>query len=104
MTLANYVKLERDREKVLRIRAGSFRLEDRTITDPVTKQSKVRRAAVVDVVSEDGVPVSKTFSTLSEKLASSLSVLHDNGTLYTYSVAITMTGEGFATEYQLRLF
>lgn len=104
MTLANYVKLEDNIEKRLRIREGSFRLEERTIPDPLVKQPRARTAAAMDVYQEDDRPVQKTFSTLSEKLATQLKVAHDNGTLYRYTVGIKKVGSGYATEYQVRLF
>ena len=103
MTLENYVKLVSDVEKVLRIKEGSFRVEDRLIMDPKTHIEKTTRAAVVDVIEEDRVPVTKTFSTLSEKLATTLKTMHDNGDLYKYSVGVTKRGVGFRTEYEVRL-
>jgi len=104
MTLENYVKLVREREKILRIKEGSFRIEPRTIRDPTTKAPKVVHAAAVDVYEEDGVPVSKIFSTLGEKLAAALQVAHNNGDLYRYKVGIKMVGTGYVTEYQIRFF
>lgn len=104
MTLANYVKLEADIEKVLRIKQGSFHIEPRTITDPVTKDQKIVNAAVMTVIEEDGKAIDKTFSTLSDKLASTLRVSHENGNLYRYRVGIKPVGEGYAREYQVRLF
>jgi len=104
LTLENYVKLEREVEKVMRIREGSFRIEERTITDPTTKVQKIIHAAVVDVIEEDGRPVKKTFSTLGEKLAAALQVAHNNGTLYRFRLGIKKVGEGYATEYQIRFF
>lgn len=103
MVLENYVKLVPNVEKRLRIKDGSFRIEDRLITDPITKLQKTARAAVVTVTSEDGIPVTKTFSTLSEKLASQLQALHLNGDLYKYTIAIKKHGSGFTTEYSVNL-
>lgn len=104
MTLENYVKLVKDVEKVLRFKPESFRIETRTIIDPVTKAQKSLNAAVVDVTEEDGRPVTKIFSTLGEKFAAALQVAHNNGTLYRYKLGITMKGEGYAREYQIRMF
>jgi hypothetical protein len=104
MTLENYVKLVPDVEKVLRIREGSFRIEPRTIRDPHTKAPKIVNAAVMDVIEEDGVPVTKSFSTLGEKLAAALQVAHNNGTLYRNRIGIKRVGTGFVSEYQLRFF
>jgi hypothetical protein len=103
MALDNFVKLEPDREKILRIKEGSFRIEPRIIKDPSSKQTKTVNSAVMDVIQEDGRTVQKGFSTLSDKLAVQLKAAHDNGTLYRYSVGIKRVGSGFVTEYQLRL-
>uniref|UniRef100_A0A6M3X4X0 Uncharacterized protein n=1 Tax=viral metagenome TaxID=1070528 RepID=A0A6M3X4X0_9ZZZZ len=104
MTLENYVKLTRDMEKVLKFKPESFRVETREITDTVTKKPRTVHAATVDVIEEDGAPVTKTYNTLSEKHATQLKTAHDNGTLYRYRVGITVKGEGFAREYQIRFF
>lgn len=104
MVLANYVKLEPEKEKVLRFKPDSLRIEDRIIIDPVTKRSKTVKALVLDVIEEDGLPVSKVFSTLSDKLATQLKALADTGQLYTYRVGITPHGRGFAREYAVRIF
>jgi len=104
MTLGNFVKLEPNVEKVLKIKTGSFRIEPRTIVDPKSKEPKSINAAVMDVIEEDGAPVAKTFSTVSEKLASQLQVAAASGQLYSYRVGLKMTGSGFTREYSLRLF
>ena len=102
MVLANYVKLVPEVEKVLRIKEGSFRIEDRSITDPKTQLPKMAKAAVVVVYEEDGVPVDKTYSTLADKHAATLHAMHLNGDLYRYRIGITKTGVGFRTEYRVR--
>jgi len=104
MTLENYVKLEPGKEKVLRIKPDSFKIEARTIPDPRTKAQKTRNAAVMDVTEEDGAPVNKTFSTLSEKLATTLKAAAENKSLYYFRVGITQLGQGYVTEYGVRLF
>lgn len=102
--LGNYIFLERDREKVLKIREGSFHIERRLITDNVTRQQKSINTAVMDVTQEDGKPVTKTFSTTSDKLANTLLAIHLARTLYTQNIGITMKGDGFAREYSVRQF
>ena len=102
--LGNYVQLEKDREKVLKIREGSFRIERRTITDNISRLPKSLNTAVMDVTQEDGKPVTKTFSTTSDKLANTLTAFHLSRTLYTRNLGITMRGEGFAKEYSVRQF
>lgn len=103
MTLENYVKLAPEVEKILRIKDGSFRVEDRLITDIITHKEKSLRVAVVDVYEEDRIPVAKSFSTTSEKLATTLKTMHDNGDLYKYPIGITKRGTGFRTEFEVRL-
>jgi len=104
MTLENFVKLMPETEKVLRFKTGSFRVEETTITDPRTKQPKRVRRAVLDVTEEDYRPAIKTLSVLSEKLASQLRALHENGDLYRYHIALTKRAAELATEYTIRVF
>jgi hypothetical protein len=104
MALENYVKLVPEKEKVLRFRPGSFRIEEAEITDPITKSPKRVRKAVLDVIEEDYRPVVKVFSTLSEKLALQLKTAHDTGDLYRYRIGITWRPRGYATEYTVRIF
>lgn len=102
--LGNFIVLEKDREKILKIREGSFHIERRSITDNITKLPKSLNTAVMDVTQEDGKPVTKTFSTTSDKLANTLLTLHLSRILYTRNFGITMRGEGFAKEYTVREF
>ena len=104
MVLENFVRLPRDAEKVMKFAEGSWRIEEATITDPVTKQPKRVRKAVLDVTEEDYRPVTKVFSTLSDKLAVQLKQMHDTGDLYRYHVGITWHPRGYATEYTVRVF
>lgn len=104
MTLENYVRFEKDVEKVLRFKPESFRIEPREIIDPATKIRKTLNSAVIDVIEEAGAKVTKTMSAVSEKFAASLQAAHDNGTLYRYKVGIKVTGEGYGREYQIRFF
>jgi len=103
MVLANYVRLEPMKWKCMRFKEKSGRIEERIWRDPVTGIVKTGRALVFDVMEEDGVPVSKVFSTLSEKLASKLWMLHETGEAYTHRVCIRWTPRGYATEYEIRL-
>jgi len=104
MVLENFVRLQRDSEKILRFKPGSWRVEETTITDPKTKQPKRVRRAVLDVLEEDYRPTVKIFSTLSEKLASQLAQAHTTGDLYRYRIGITWHPQELATEYTLRIF
>ena len=69
--IENWVKLEPGVRKRLHFVNHAF--VDRPITDPWTKLLVVRRSLIFYVDREDGVPVSKTFSVLSEKLAGDFS-------------------------------
>lgn len=104
MTLANYVKLTANTETQIRVKEGSFRIESREITDPKTKAKKTVNVAAMDVYEENGVPVQKVFSTLSDKLATTLKLAHDNGSLYRYRVSIKPIGSDFTREYQVAFF
>jgi hypothetical protein len=98
--LENFVKLRANVPKTLIMR--NPRIEERTVTDPRTKAPKTVRAWVADVEQEDNVPVKKIFSTLSEKLASQLQSLHENGLLVGRRVTIVWRPAGYATEYEVR--
>jgi len=102
--LGNFVQFEKDREKILRFDRDTFRIEPRTIMDPTGKKPKSVNAAIVDVIEEDGVPVKKRLSTVSDKLATTLRSLHVSGYLYQGKIGITMRGEGFTREYSVRQF
>jgi len=97
--LANYVQLVPNQPKRLKVK--NMRIEERQITDPKTKLPKTVRALVFDVYEEDGVPVSKTFSTLSEKLAQQLKALYENGVLENKTLVITWRPRDYATEYEV---
>lgn len=104
MVLANYVKLEPEKEKELRFVRGSWAVVPHTWRDPKTGRLKTGRRLSLDVLEEDYLPVSKGFSTLSEKLAARLEIAHLNGDLYRYRVGIKWTPNDLATEYQVRYF
>jgi len=101
MVLENYVKLVPETEKILRLERP--RIDERTVRDPKTKQPTVKRAWVADVVEEDYRPVRKIFSTLADKLATSLQTAADAGDLARYRVGITWYPRDYATEYRVRL-
>ena len=101
--LGNFVVLEANKPKRLRFVKDSLRIVRRVIVDPKTKIRKVVKALELDVAEEDGIPVSKVFSTLSEKLAKQLIELHRLGILYTHVIEITRIPRDFATEYVVRV-
>ena len=70
--LANYVKLVPEKPKILRFKKDSLRIEERVITDPILKKPKKVVSLVFLVDEEDGRPVEKSFSVLSERLMNEL--------------------------------
>ena len=100
MALENYVKLAPGVEKVLML--SNPRVEPRTITDPITKQTKTVNAWVATVTEENHIPVHKTYSTLSEKHAAALQQLFDAGILPGRRIGITKYPRGLATEFSIR--
>jgi hypothetical protein len=102
--LENYVRLEPEREVVLRFEPGSFRMVEVTMRDPETHEIKVQTRYEAEVVEEDGKPVSKRFSTLSSKLGMQLQVMHEDGELYRYKIGITRHELGYRSEYTIRVF
>ena len=99
--LGNYVVLEPGKPK--RLRLTNPRIEERIIRDPKTGRIKTVRALVFDCIEEDGRPVSKQFSTLSEKLATVLWSLWEQGVLKDHVVEIVWHPMDFATEYEVRV-
>lgn len=73
--LENWVKLVPGIEKKLRFSGGSRQV--RQIEDPVTKSQKVIRSLVLRVTHEDGMPVQKDYSIVSERLAGEMSAYLD---------------------------
>jgi len=97
----NYVQLEP--EKTKRLRFDKWWWDDRTITDPKTRQAKPVRVMVLHTIEEDGNKIDKPFSVLSYKLQQTLAPLIDTGALFTRLVSITWSPRGHATEYSVGL-
>ena len=100
MALENYVKLQPGVEMVLML--SNPRIEERVIIDPVTKREKTVKAWVADVTEQNHIPVSKTYSTLSEKHAAQLQQLFDTGVLPGRRTGITKYPRGLATQFTIR--
>ena len=101
LLLGNFVKLEPEKPK--RLRVDKLWIEERVIRDPKAKITKRVRALVLHVIEEDGMPVDKLFSTLSEKLAQQLYALHLSGELYRRTLVIVWHPKDFATQYEVYL-
>jgi len=97
--LANYVRLTPGVRKKLVLKDPT--IEEITIVDPHTKRPKPLRRLRFTVVEEDGVAVTKYFTTLSEKLAQMLMTLWDRRTADTICVNITEFGTSLAKDYEV---
>lgn len=99
--VVNYVQLVNDIPK--RLQFSSLHFEDRDAVDPVSGMPKIIRVIVGMVTSEDGVPVSKTYSSTSSKLNSQLAKFISDFSLPGKIFVITKTGTGYLTQYQLQV-
>ena len=74
--ISNWVVLVPGREK--RLHFSDHRIVERAITDPWTHQPKVVQSILFWVDFEDGNPVSKSFSVISQRLAGELTPYLEN--------------------------
>jgi len=99
--LGNYVKLVPGVPK--RLRFKECKIVEKTVRDPKLGIILPKRAYVCIVTEEDGRPVNKLFSTLSEKLAIQLEQLRRAGILYDRIIEIVWHPRDYATEYEVRV-
>jgi hypothetical protein len=97
--LANYVKLIPGARK--RLVLTDPVIEEVTIKDPKTNKPKIIRRLRWTVLEEDGVAVTKYFTTPSEKLAQMLMAIWDKRTTDRICVYITEFGTDLAKEYEV---
>ena len=97
--LKNYIKLKPE-EKVC-MRLENPRIEERIVHDPKSGRITIKRALVFDVTEVNGEPIHSQFSTLSEKLATTLYSLWESGELKNKRVCIIWHPRDFATEYEV---
>ncbi|MCC5989917.1 MAG: hypothetical protein LM558_00205 [Thermosphaera sp.] len=97
--LGNYVRLVPGVRKKLVITDPT--IEEVTIPDPKTKKPKLIRRLRWTVLEEDGVAVTKYFTTPSEKLAQMLLALWDKRTADRICVYITEFGIDLAKDYEV---
>ena len=97
--LENYIKLVPG--VPVRLHFAAHAIVDKAITDPLTGLPGTRRSLVFNVDRENGVEVSKTFSTLAEKLAVFLEpdLFGERYKLYEYT--ITQIGFSFQTRFSV---
>jgi hypothetical protein len=97
--LRNYVRLTPGVPK--RLVLTDPVVEEVTIKDPATQRPKIIRRLRWTVLEEDGVAVTKYFTTPSEKLAQMLMALWDKRTGDRIRVQITEFGTGLAKDYEV---
>lgn len=97
MPLGNIVIL--DTGKPERMHFSDHIIEKRDITDPLTGRPAIRNVLVFDVDELNGMPVAAKFSTMAEKLYSTLEPYLVNKAYLNYDMVITRMGTGFRTTY-----
>jgi len=97
--LANYVKLIPGARK--RLVLTDPVIEEVTIIDPKTKKPKTIRRLRFSVLEEDGMAVTKYFTTPSEKLAQMLMAIWDKRSGDRICVYITEFGTDLAKDYEV---
>lgn len=93
MVLENYVKLQNNIPA--RMHFSNHVIASRTITDPVTGQTGIRKVLEFQVDRLDGKPVMSTWSTMAEKLAQQFEPYLKDKSYTRYEIIITQSGEGF---------
>jgi hypothetical protein len=76
---------------------------DRDITDPVTKKPKRVTSLVLQVDEVNGKPDSRTFSVLSQQLASQLQPYLAGKAYRNWTFEITKVGGGFTARFQMKV-
>mgnify|MGYP001567434743 CR=1 FL=1 len=99
MVLENYIKLTPG--VPIRLHFTAHAIVDKAITDPLTGLPGSRRSLVFTVDRENEVEVSKTFSTLAEKLAVMFEPDLAGEKYKGYEYTITQVGFGFQTRFSV---
>lgn len=95
--LDNVVQLREGAPK--RLHFTDHGIGDVEIQDPVMRVAKMVTRLTFTVDEEDGSPVAKTFSVLSERLAGDLAPYLPERAYRSLEFVITRRGTGFATSY-----
>jgi len=98
--LGNYVKLAPGVPKRLVLTDPT--VEEVTIKDPKTGKTKIIRRLRFTVLEEDGVPVTKYFTTPSEKLAQMLLAVWDKRAADRICVIVTEFGQELAKDFEVK--
>jgi len=93
MSLENWVKLPPG--KVVCLHFKEHRVTSREITDPFWKTPRKVTSLLFLVDREDGVPVDKTLSIVSEKLAMEFQPYLEDGSYRDYTWCLVKDAEGF---------
>ncbi len=95
--LMNYVQLEKDIP--LKLHFTDHYFVQRLILDPTTGRKKSVKSLVFWVDEENGQPVAKTLSILSEKLSRKLQPYLAEESFKAYDFVITKKESGFTTDF-----
>lgn len=101
MVLDNYISFIPGFPK--RLHFTSHALVTKEIQDPLLGRAKPVTSLVFTVDREDGAPVAKTLSVVSERLATSLEPYLEDGAYRSLDFTITKTGAGFRTRYSVQV-
>jgi len=93
VALENWVKLPVG--KVVCLHFREYRVTDRQITDPFFETPRTVRSLVFLVDREDGAPVDKNFSVVSEKLADEFQPYLEDGSFRFYEWCLVKDAAGF---------
>jgi hypothetical protein len=99
--LANYVELQRD--VPTRLHFTDHYYVERLIADKELKREKTVRSLVMWVDRLNNEPCARTLSILSRKLASEIEPYLEGRRFRDFDFIITKRGEGFLTDYQVRV-
>ena len=81
--------------KVVCLHFRDYRITERQITDPYFKTPRTVRSLLFLVDKEDGKPVDKTYSVVSEKLADEFQPYLEDGSYRNYEWCLVKDGAGF---------
>lgn len=101
MVLENFVRIETCRRVCVKIEECA--IQEVVVRDPLWGRPMPKRRLACLVSQEDGRPVAKVLSTLSEKLALQLWELYRAGVTREHIVCIHKRGEGFAAEFEVEV-
>ncbi len=99
--IENYITFSEGVPKLLRF--ADYQVMDKQINDPTTKNTRPVKSLHMTVTEEDGRPVQKELSILSEKFAALLEPYILGGSYKAKLFKVTRTGSGFNTNYSVEV-